>query len=179
MKKFLLFTGIIAAAAIASFLIYAAKLPDAFLISRSITMQAAPEKIYPYLSDFRLGQQWSPYEQKDPAMKRTFSGAESGKGSIYHFEGNNEVGTGKLEILEANAPSSVVLQLDMLRPFEASNTIIYTITPKAEGSEVTWAMEGTRPFFAKVVCALFNGEKMVGDAMEEGLNNLKAIAEKP
>lgn len=178
MKKFLLFAGIIAIVAIASFLIYAAKLPDAFLISRSITIQASPEKIYPYLSDFEKGQQWSPYEQKDPAMKRKFSGAKSGKGSIYHFEGNNEVGTGKLEILEANAPSNVVLQLDMLKPFEASNTIIYTITPKENGSEVTWAMEGTRPFFAKVICTLFNGEKMVGDAMETGLNNLKALTEK-
>lgn len=178
MKKIILFIALGLVAGIIGVMGYAATLPDAFLISRSAVIQAEPAAIYPYLSDFKLGQKWSPYEQKDPDMKREFSGAESGKGSVYHFEGNEEVGAGRLEILETTPLSSVVLQLDMLRPFEASHTIVYTITKVEGGSEVTWAMEGSRPFFAKVFCVILNGEEMIGREMETGLQNLKALVEK-
>src|SRR5262245_24630161 len=92
---------IIVAVLIAAILGYAATRPDTFEIRRTTNIQAAPGQIFPFLNDFRQAMAWSPYEKKDPAMKRRFGGAESGKGAVYEFEGNREVGSGRLEILES------------------------------------------------------------------------------
>lgn len=164
--------------AVAGILGYAAMQPDDFRIARSTTIKAPPEKIYPLMSDFRRGAEWSPYEKKDPDMKRRFSGAQSGKGAVYEFEGNGEIGAGRIEITEANPPSKVVLKLDMIKPFEASNTVEYTIAPKGDATEVTWAMHGHQPLLAKAICLFLNMDKMVGADFETGLASLKTIAER-
>jgi uncharacterized protein YndB with AHSA1/START domain len=168
--------------AIAGLLGYAALQPDTFRVARATTIKAPPEKIYPLMSDFKRGAEWSPYEKKDPNMKRSFSGAPTGKGSVYEFEGNSDVGAGRLTIVDASPPSKVVLKLDMLRPFQASNIIEYAITPRGNAaeatSEVTWTMQGHQPLLAKAICLFFDMDKMVGADFEAGLASLKTIAEK-
>lgn len=159
-------------------LAYAAMQPDDFRIARSTTIKAPPEKIYPLMSDFRRGMEWSPYEKKDPNMKRTFSGAANGKGAIYEFDGNSEVGTGRIEIADATPPSRVVLKLDIVKPFQASNIVEYAIVPKGDATEVTWSMHGAQPLLAKVMCLFLDMDRMVGADFEAGLTNLKSIAEK-
>jgi uncharacterized protein YndB with AHSA1/START domain len=178
MLKILLAIAALLLIAIAGVFGYAAMQPETFRIARSATIKAPAEKIYPLMSDFRRGMEWSPYEKKDPNMKRTFSGPASGKGAVYDFDGNSEVGAGRLEITDATPPSRVVLRLDMVKPFAASNTIEYSILPKGDGSEVTWAMHGQQPLLARVMCLFFNMDKMVGTDFEQGLANLKTIAEK-
>lgn len=178
MLKILLAIAALLLIAIAGVFGYAAMQPETFRIARSATIKAPAEKIYPLMSDFRRGMEWSPYEKKDPNMKRVFSGPASGKGAVYDFDGNSEVGAGRLEITDATPPSRVVLRLDMVKPFAASNTIEYSILPKGDGSEVTWAMHGQQPLLARVMCLFFNMDKMVGTDFEQGLANLKTIAEK-
>ena len=70
---------IVIAVLIAVVLVYATAKPDMFRIQRSAAIEAPPEKIFPLISDLRSHLTWSPFE-KDPAMKRKMSGAESGKG---------------------------------------------------------------------------------------------------
>lgn len=178
MLKAFIIIGAVLLVAIAAVLIYAAMQPDTFKIARSTTIKAPPEKIYPLMSDFRRGVEWSPYEKKDPNMRRTYSGAASGKGAIYEFEGNGEIGAGRLEITDATPPSKVVLRLDMIKPFQASNVVEYMIAPKGAASEVTWSMQGRQPLLAKVMCLVFNMDKMVGGDFEAGLANLKSVVEK-
>ncbi len=163
---------------VAALLVYAATKPDTFRIERKATIRAAPEKIFPYLSDCRKGEAWSPYEKKDPAMKRIYSGAPSGKGSVYKFEGNKDVGKGRLEIIGTVPPSKVVISLDMLTPFEGHNIVEYTLEPKGDATIVTWAMHGRNAYFAKLMSIFFSMDSMVGKDFEAGLANLKAIAEK-
>lgn len=164
--------------AVAAVFGYAAMQPDTFRIARSTTIKAPPEKIYPLMSDFRRGMEWSPYEKKDPDMKRRFSGAPNGKGSIYEFEGNGEVGAGRLEITDVTPPNKVVLRLDMIKPFEGSNVIEYAIAPKGSATEVTWSMHGHQPLLARAICLFLDMDKMVGADFERGLASLKSIAER-
>jgi len=182
MFKILLAIAALLLIAIAGVFGYAATQPDTFRIARSTVIKAPAEKIYPLMSDFRRGMEWSPYEKKDPDMKRSFSGAASGKGAVYEFQGNSEIGAGRLEITDAAPPTKVVLRLDMIKPFQASNVIEYSIVPKGSGSdvasEVTWAMHGQQPLLAKVMCLFFNMDKMVGADFEAGLATLKSIVEK-
>jgi len=165
--------------AVVALLVYAAMQPADFRIERSATVKAPPERIYPLIADLRAWGPWSPWEKKDPAMKRTFSGPDSGVGAAYAWEGDKNVGTGKMTILEATAPGKVVIKLEFLKPFEATNTAEFTLQPQGGSTTITWAMTGKNNFLAKVMCVFMNMEKMVGPDFEAGLASLKAVAEKP
>jgi len=161
---------------IAGVLVFAATRPDTFRVQRSASIKAPPEKISAVLSDFHGWQAWSPWEKMDPAMKRSFSGAEKGKGAAYAWEGNGQVGQGRMEITDA-APSRVALDLDFIKPFEAHNKVVFTLAPKGDATEVNWAMQGPVPYPAKIVHVFMDMDSMVGKDFEAGLANLKKASE--
>ena len=172
------YIGIAVAVLVGGFLVYAVTRPDSFRVQRSATIKAPPEKIFPHINDFQRWSAWSPYEKKDPAMKRTLSGAPSGKGAVYEWDGNKEIGQGRMEITESAAPSQVTLKLDFNRPFEAHNVVDFTLEPRGDATQVTWAIHGPSPFISKVMGIVFDVDKMVGKDFEAGLADLKAISEK-
>jgi len=172
--------GVVALVVVALIMLlaYAASRPDTFRVQRSIRVQAPPEKVYPLLVDFRRWREWSPWEGKDPALKRSMSGTPSGKGAIYEWSGNSKVGQGRMEIIEAAPPSSVRVQLDFLKPFQAHNVAEFILAPTAGGTDVTWAMYGPSPFISKLMGVFVSMDRMVGRDFEAGLANLKAASEK-
>ncbi len=163
---------------IAALLVFAATKPDTLRVQRATSIKAPPEKIFALINDFNSWGAWSPYEKKDPAMKRTRSGAASGKGAVYAWEGNSEVGAGRMEIAESTPPSKVTIKLDFVKPFEAHNIVDFTLAPKGDATNVTWDMRGPAPFISKLIQVFFNMDTMIGKDFETGLANLKAIAEK-
>ena len=168
--------GVIAVV-IVGLLAFAASRPDSFRVERRARIQARPEKIFPLVNDLRSHGRWSPWEKKDPAMKRTYSGAPSGKGSIYEWDGNKDIGKGRIEIAEAEAPSRVVFDMHFIKPFEARNIGEFTLAADGDGTDVTWAMYGPSPLLSKVMGLFFNFDRMIGREFETGLANLKAITE--
>jgi uncharacterized protein YndB with AHSA1/START domain len=163
---------------IAIVLILAMTKPDTFRVERAATVNAPAEKVFPLISDFRQWMNWSPWEGRDPAMKRSYSGAERGKGAVYAWEGNKNVGCGCMEILEASSPSKIVIKLDFLKPFEAHNTAEFTMLPQGGLTSVVWVMHGPAPFMSKVMHVFMNMDRMIGKDFEAGLANLKTISEK-
>jgi len=170
--------AVVLAIAIAILLILAATKPDTFTVRRATTVKAAPEAIFPLINDFHQWGTWSPYETKDPAMKRTYSGTASGKGAVYAWQGNKNVGSGRMEILDSSAPSKIVIKLDFFAPFEGHNTAEFTMLPQGDVTNVTWLMHGPVPFMAKIMHVLMNIDRMVGKDFEIGLANLKRLTEK-
>jgi carbon monoxide dehydrogenase subunit G len=170
--------GIVIVVLIAAVLIFAATKPDTFRVQRAASIKAPPEKVFALINDFNRWGAWSPWEKKDPAMKRSFGAVTSGKGAEYAWEGNKDVGQGRMEIAESVAPSKVALKLDFVKPFEAHNLVEFTLEPKGDTTNVTWAIQGDTPYFAKIIHVFINMDKMVGKDFEIGLANLKAIAEK-
>jgi uncharacterized protein YndB with AHSA1/START domain len=170
--------AIIIAVLIAGVLIFAATKPDTFRVERSASIKAPPEKIFAILNDFKQWGAWSPWEKKDPAMKRNFGAITAGKGATYGWEGNKEVGTGSMAITESVPSTKLAINLDFLKPFEAHNFAEFTLTPQGDTTQVTWAMHGPANFMTKVIHVFMNMDKMVGPDFEAGLANLKAAAEK-
>jgi uncharacterized protein YndB with AHSA1/START domain len=169
--------GIVVVVLIVGVLGFAATRPDSFRVQRTATIKAPPEKVFALINDLRGWKTWSPYEKKDPAMKRTLSGAPTGKGAIYEWEGNKDVGKGRMEIADTTPPSKVVIKLDFIEPFQAHNTAEFSLSGKGETTDVTWAMYGPSPFVTKVLSVFLDMDKMIGHDFEAGLANLKAIAE--
>ena len=170
--------AVVLAIVIAIVLILAATKPNTFSVQRATTVKAPPERIFPLINDFHQWGSWSPYENKDPAMKRSFSGAADGRGAVYGWEGNKNVGSGRMEILDSSVPSKIVIKLDFFAPFEGHNTAEFTMLPQGDATNLTWRMHGPVPFVAKIMHVFINMDRMVGKDFEIGLANLKRLTEK-
>jgi uncharacterized protein YndB with AHSA1/START domain len=178
MRKILTIVGAVVLAAIAVILVYAATRPDSFRVERSTAMNAPPEKIFPYIEGLKRWAAWSPYEGRDPAMKRAYSGAESGKGAVYEWDGNDDVGKGRMEIVDSTPPHRVVIKLDFLKPFEGHNMAELTVEPKGGQTIVTWAMYGPSTFMTKLIGTFMDMDDMIGRDFAAGLAKLKTVVEK-
>lgn len=162
---------------IVAVLIYAATRPNDFVTIRTATIKAPAETIFPLINDFGRWPTWSPYEKLDPNMKRTLSGAASGKGAAYAWEGNGKAGKGRMEIVNSVPSSQVALKLDFEKPFRANNSVDFTLTPSGDTTAVSWAMRGSRPFIAKLMGLFMNFDTLIGRDFEIGLANLKRNTE--
>src|SRR6202171_3775085 len=170
--------AVVLAIAIAIVLILAATKPDTFSVRRATTVKAPPERIFSLINDFHQWGTWSPYENKDPAMKRSYSGAASGKGAVYAWKGNKKVGSGRMEILDTSVPSKIVIKLDFFKPFEGHNTAEFTMLPQGDATNLVWLMHGPAPFMSKLMQVFMNVDNMVGKDFEVGLANLRKLTEK-
>ena len=174
MLPILITLGIGAAAALVA---RVATRPAIFRVGRSTTVNAPPEAIYPLIEDFRRWAAWSPFEKLDPALRRSFSGSERGKGAVYEWEGNKKAGQGRMEITDTSPPNGVTIKLDFLKPFESHNITEFTMEPRGESTEVTWNMHGPNSMPAKVMQSFISMDKLIGKDFEAGLANIKRVAE--
>src|SRR5450631_4121470 len=173
---------VLLAVALAIVMILAARKPDSFSVRREITVQAAPERIFALIDDFHRWGSWSPWENRDPAMKRSFDGPANGSGAVYAWDGNKSVGSGRMEILESSPASKILIKLDFFKPFEGHNTAEFTLLPQGDATNVTtnvtWLMHGPAPFMSRLMQVFMNLDNMIGKDFEIGLANLKRLTEK-
>jgi len=162
---------------VGAILALAATRPDTFQTARTARIVASPERLFSLINDLRQMNTWNPYALRETTGTTAYSGAASGKGATFEFAGSKS-GTGSIEIVDASAPTKVVMRLLMVKPFKADNTVKFTLQPEGSATDVTWAMSGRQPLLAKVMTLFINCDKMVGRDFEEGLANLKAIAER-
>jgi uncharacterized protein YndB with AHSA1/START domain len=167
-----------AAIVVALLAIVIAMQPDTFRVERSVAVSAPPDRAYSQVVDFHQWNTWSPWEKIDADMKRTYSGAPSGTGASYAWEGNNKAGAGRMTIQSATAPSKIDIRIDFIKPFAATNQVTFTFEPTPGGTTVTWAMAGKNNFLSKAFHLVMNMDKLVGGDFEKGLAQIKANAER-
>lgn len=165
------------AAVVAVFLLYVARKPSEFKITRSASIAAPAKVVFPQVNDFHKWEPWSPWAKKDPQAKNSFEGAAAGKGAKFSWAGNKEVGEGSMTITESRPNELVLIDLNFVKPFKASNVTEFTFKPEGKGTAVTWTMSGKQPFFGKIMCTFMDMDKMVGADFEKGLAGIKAISE--
>ena len=178
MLRVIAIVAIVVMVLVCGVLILAVTKPDTFRVERSASIKAPPEKIFPLINDLHNWAAWSPWEKRDPAMKKTHSGTPSGKGAGYEWEGNSDVGAGRMEIIGSTPPSKVRIKLDFIKPFEGHNITAFVLKPEGDSTRVTWSMEGPAPFISKLMQVFVSMDRMVGTDFEEGLANMKAVAQK-
>jgi hypothetical protein len=160
-------------------LIYAARKPDSFRVERSISIPTTPENIFPLINDFHQWEAWSPWEKIDPTVQRIYNSITSGVGATYEWKGNNKIGHGKMEIIESTPSSRVRLKIDFIAPFEAHNTVEFTLISQGDTTLLTQAMYGPSPFISKLMSVFCSMDKMVGEKYEQGLTSIKTLATSP
>jgi hypothetical protein len=161
---------------VVALLIYTATRPDTFRITRATLVKAQPDTLFALINDLRRHAAWGPWESLDPAMKRVYSENSRGVGASYAWVGNHQAGTGRIEITESVPYDRVRMKLDYLQPFEAHNSVEFTLDRQGATTLVTWSMQGTNNFMGKLMGLLFS-DRLIGGMFEKGLSNLKALAE--
>lgn len=173
-KNFLLIVVVLAVGLVATILMQ----PEKVQVTRSQTINAPAEAIFPHINNLRQWHDWSPWAKLDPNSIAEFNGPEQGVGMSMHWAGNQEVGEGTMTITDSVPNQRVTLKLEFTQPFEDTSHVFLTLTPVGEATEVTWAMHDTQEdFMSKLFGLVFNVETMVGPMYEKGLANLKGVVE--
>ena len=179
MRKKLLIALAVVAVIIVAFLIVVAIQPSTFRISRSATMAAPAAAIFPHVNELKKWQPWSPWMKLDPNAKSTFEGPAAGLGAAMTWAGNNEVGEGKMTIIESKSNELVRFRLEFYKPMAGTSEAEFTFKPAGNQTTVTWRMSGTNNFIGRAMCMVMNMDKIVGGQFEQGLASIKAIVETP
>jgi len=157
--------------------LYALTQPDRFEVRRSASIKASSDTIFPLINNLHAFNTWNPFDKRDPNIKGSYAGPDSGNGASYAFE-SSKSGTGRVEIVEAVPSSKVIMRLTMIKPIAADNRVAFTLQPEGDTTRVTWAMDGEVPFAGKIIHLVFNMDKMMGRDFEAGLADLRLLAEK-
>ncbi len=166
------------AVVIVVFLVVVALQPSDFSVSRAATIAAPPETVFAQVNDFHNWRAWSPWEKMDPEMTRTYAGEPAGEGAAYSWAGNSDVGEGNMTITESRPNELVRIKLEFVKPMEGTNDTEFKFDPKGDDTNVTWTMSGKNNFVGKAFCLFVDMDKMIGDQFEEGLANMKEVAER-
>ncbi len=165
------------AAVIALLIVIIAMQPAAFRITRKGLVAAPPGRVFEQVNDFHNWENWSPWAKLDPTSKTTYDGPPAGVGSSMAWDGNNKVGAGKMTITESRPAELVLINLEFLQPFKATNTAEFTFTPEGNQTEVSWSMSGNKNFMSKAFGLIMNMDKVIGKEFEKGLAQMKSVAE--
>ncbi|WP_446225473.1 SRPBCC family protein [Nocardia sp. IBHARD005] len=147
-----------------------------FEVSRHTVIAAEPARIHALIDNFHQWRLWSPWEDADPQLARTYTGPESGVGARYAWRGNRKAGAGVMEI-KADADREIGVELAFEKPFKATNFVTFTLAPVTGGTELTWKMTGTHSGLMGVLGKVFPIDNLIGKDFDKGLARLKAIAE--
>ena len=147
-----------------------------YTITRSVDVASDPATVHALVDDFHEWTKWSPWEDVDPALRRTYSGSERGVGARYAWSGNRKAGRGSMEIV-SSSPEQVGVTLVFEKPWKAENPVEFRFEPTGAGTRVTWTMSGENTGMAAVFAKVFNMDKMLGKDFDKGLARLKAVAE--
>lgn len=162
---------------IALILLLASMKPDRFKVERSVTINATPETIFPLVNNFHQWAGWSPWEKLDPNMKRSYSGADSGVGAQYAWEGG-KAGTGSMDIFSSQPSSAIDINLKFEKPFKAHSIAMFRFIPSGNATRVVWTMEGPNIFIGKIMSVFMSMDEMNGRNFDKGLAAMKEIAER-
>jgi hypothetical protein len=151
--------------------------PADYKVTRTATIAAAPDLVFPQVNELKKWEAWSPWAKRDPNMKQTYEGPASGVGAKTAWVGNSEVGEGSMTITESRPNEQILINLVFLKPFEGSSLTEFTFKPEGTGTVVTWTMSGKKNFLSKAVCMFMDMDKMAGGDFEKGLASMKSLVE--
>lgn len=159
------------------FVLVVAMRPPDFRVTRTTTISAPPPVVFGQVNDFHKWGAWSPWAKLDPAMRITYDGAPAGTGATYTWVGNSHVGEGRMTITESRPSELIRIRLEFMRPFTATNAAEFTFRPEGDHTAVMWTMTGRYNFITKAIGLFMPMDKMVGGQFEEGLAQMKSVAE--
>jgi uncharacterized protein YndB with AHSA1/START domain len=170
-------TLIALAVVVVAFAAIVAMQPSEFRVARTATIAAPAPAVFAQVNDFHKWRAWSPYDELDPAMRRTYTGAPAGAGASYAWVGNSQAGEGRATIIDSRPNDLIRIQLDFVKPFAGTAFAEFAFRPEGDRTTVEWRLAGRNNFLAKAVHLFLDMDRMVGGQFEQGLAQLKSVVE--
>jgi hypothetical protein len=163
---------------VGGFVAFAATRPDTYKVVRTTKVQAPAAVVFEQLDDLKKHAAWSPWEKRDPNLKKTFAGPAKGVGQSYSWEGNKEVGKGTMTITESQPPVQIKYKLEFKEPFASVASTGFGLTPDGDKAvTVTWSIDGNHNLITKAMGIFSPMDSMMGPDFEKGLAQLKTVSE--
>lgn len=145
-----------------------------FNVERKITIKSQSDEVFTYLKSIKNQNDWSVWQQMDPAMEQTYKGEDGRVGFISAWKSTNEdVGEGEQEITMLHYPNRIETELRFKKPFETTSKAYFNITEIGQETEVKWGIQGSTPYPMNIMYLFMNMDGQIGPDLEEGLKNLK------
>ncbi|MEO6669974.1 MAG: SRPBCC family protein [Ferruginibacter sp.] len=149
-----------------------------YSIEREITINKPKTDVFNYIKYLKNQNDYSKWAKMDPNMQKTFSGTDATVGFVSAWEGNKDVGKGEQEIKGIKEGERVDFEIRFKKPMESvAQAHMTTAAINDNQTKVSWVFSGHMPYPFNLM-RLFGMEKMVGNDLQTGLENLKAIQEK-
>lgn len=177
MSDVLIYLSIALIALIAGVLVLASRRPRNFYAARSLKIAAPPTRLHGLIDNLRQMNTWNPYAVRETGGSLQYTGPEAGPGATCHFTGLKS-GSGSVSVVDST-PSRIAMRLLMTKPMSCDNHVEFTLKPDGNATEVTWAMSGAQSLPARIFSLFVDCDRMIARDFDEGLANLKAIAEAP
>lgn len=145
---------------------------------RSLTINKPRAEIFDYIRYLGNQEKFSKWAKMDPEMQHGLKGSPDGTvGAISWWNGNKDVGQGEQEIKEIKEGERISYELRFEKPMKSVAIAYMATADDAIGTKVSWGIEGKSPYPWNVMNLFM--DQMIGGDLETGLNNLKAMMEKP
>lgn len=168
--------GIVAALVLVAVLGLAANRPSTIHIARSARIGAPPDEVYALIADLHAFNRWNPWAKMDPAIALEYRGPGAGEGAVSAWK-SDEVGSGSMEITQTREPEWIAIRLDFVEPFAATNEASFTLKGVDGSTEVLWEMTGPASFLQRLIGVFIDVDAMMGETFDDGLAELRRIAE--
>ena len=152
--------------------------PKSYDVNRSIIINQPVSKVFEYLKYLKNQDEWSPWQKRDPNMKKEFVGTDGEVGATSKWSGNKEVGMGEQELKRIVENEVIESELRFLKPWKSESDAYLRVSETDTGqTNVTWGFSGRNKFPMSIMMIFMNMDKMVGNDFVEGLTNLKELME--
>ncbi|MFN3875470.1 MAG: SRPBCC family protein, partial [Flavobacteriales bacterium] len=111
---------------------------DHMRVERSIAIAAPVDEVWQHVATLSAQDRWSPWNERDPAMKKTIEGDDGAVGAVQRWEGNREVGKGELRITAVEPHRAVRMRLAFIEPFQNESDVGIELAPEGDGTRATW-----------------------------------------
>ena len=152
--------------------------PKSYDVNREIVINQPVASVFDNLRYLKNQEKWSPWDKKDPNMKKEFVGTDGQVGAMSKWEGNKDVGTGEQEIKRIVENEVIESELRFFKPWKSqSDAYLKVEEAGSDTTKVIWGFSGKNKFPVSIMMLFMNMDKAVGKDFEEGLASLKQVLE--
>lgn len=151
-----------------------------YAVVREITINKPKAEVFAYIKMLKNQDNFSVWALRDPAMKKEYRGIDGTVGFVSAWDSQkDDVGKGEQKIIDIKEGERIDYELHFIKPFEARDHA-YMVTEKVgeNATKVKWGFDGKMEWPMNIMLLMMDMDKMLGDDLQQGLNNLKVQVEK-
>ncbi|MEM1060286.1 MAG: SRPBCC family protein, partial [Verrucomicrobiota bacterium] len=175
MYAFFRYTGLTILCLVLVVVVVGLFLPTNYTVTRSVTIQAPPEAVWPFINDLRKWKVWSPWEEEDPTIVTTLGEPVQGEGANMSWTG--QTGNGRMVVTDVVPNEALVTELYMTEGQDPASGS-FVIEPEGGASRVDWSLAGEVPVpVLGGYVATFIMPAVIGPVFDRGLEKMKVAVE--